>query len=258
MEVAGAKSIKFTVPSGFEITIREQTGDDDEIMSKSSSLTDGSAVNKLASAIIIDSSLELKRFSPDDIKLWKNNDKYYTLFKSRLLSHGTTMQYKHECSNKECRKENDYEEDLLQYDRDLSKAPEIIAEGETQFKYKIASYPNGAELRHDFTTSSNKKLRYTYLNGESELKQLALNKDAISKNTEFILRNLEWQVQDKWAKVTNFKAFSSTDMREIRNELRKNDYPFEAISEVTCPFCKTTDKISLMASPAFFFPGETL
>lgn len=249
------KVLKFTTPSKFEVTIREQTGEDDEIISRLKNASDGSSVNKFAASIIVETSLDIKKPTPNDILKWKNKDKYYTLFKSRIFSLGDTITYKHACSNADCKRENDFEEDLLQYDRDFSKDDLTSA---NDFKYQITPYPNGAESGHEFTISSGKKLRYLYLNGLSEKELLGMNKDNISKNTELTVRKLEWFNQDKWLTVTSFKSFSSREMVEIRESIKKNDQPFDAITEAECPYCKTVDKISLMTQPDFFFPGETL
>ncbi len=249
------KTSKFITPSKFEVTIREQTGDDDEIISRIKNASDGSSVNKFASSIILETSLDIKKPTPNDILKWKNKDKYYVLFKSRLLSLGTTITYKHTCSNSDCKKDNDFEEDLLQYDRDFSKDDTTSANG---FKYQVTPYPNGAELQHEFAISSGKKFRYTYLNGLSEKELLGMNKDNISKNTELTVRKLEWFDQDKWITLSSFKSFSSKEMVEIRESIKKNDEPFDAITEAECPYCKTVDRISLMVQADFFFPGETL
>ena len=252
MENILGKTSKFKTPSGFEITIREQTGEDDEVISKMKNNNDGSAINKFVASIIVECSLYPgKKLTANEILKWKVRDKYYTLFKSRMFSLGEELIYKHKCSNINCNKESDYEEDLKPYDRDFS-LPE--QESKTDFKYQVIPYKNG-ELTAEFRLSSGKEIKYKYLSGLSEKKLLDFNKEEISKNTELVVREIELLIGDKWQLIENFKVFSAREMSEIRKHIKENDLPFEAISECQCPFCSTIDQISLMAQPDFFFPA---
>ena len=247
------KTLTFKTPSGFDVTIREQDGADDETISKLKNAMDGTAVNKLVSSIITD--YKGGRVTPETILKFKNRDKYYILFKSRVFSIGDSITYKHKCPNLECQKDTIYEEDLNQYDRDFSKPEE---ETKTDFPYQVQPYINADKLEEEIGLSSGKKVKYKYLNGESEKKLLAANKDEINKNTELLVRDIQWWHEDKFQPLMNFKVMSTKDMAEIRKHIKLHDSPFEAISEVRCPVCQTTDKISLMAQTDFFFPQEIL
>jgi len=248
-----SNTLTFKTPSGFDVTIREQNGEDDEIISKMKNSTDGSAVNKFLANII--TSHNGTKVTHEGIILWKNKDKYYTLLKSRIFSLGGTITYKHQCVNLECQKESTFEENLNLYDRDFSKP---LEESEIDFQYQVTPYVNGEKLEEELTLSSGKKIKYKYLNGESEKQLLAANKDEISKNTELLVRGIQWFHEEKWQLLLNFRSLSSKDMREIRENIKKFDLPFDAVSEVKCPFCQNRDKISLMAQADFFFPLETL
>ena len=251
-----SNTTKFKTPSLFEVTIREQDGNDDEIISKMKNATDGSAVNKFVASIIIDSSLNPgHRLTHNDILKWKNKDKYYVLFKSRIFSLGAELIYKYKCTKENCGKESTYEEDLSRYDRDFNKPDK---DTDTGFIGQVTAYPNGEQTQAELQLSSGKKIRYKYLNGLSEKKLLEMNKEEISKNTELVVRDIEWHFEEKWQKLSNFKVFTAREMGEIRKHIKENDLPFDAISECTCPFCHNTDRISLMAQPDFFFPAETL
>jgi len=247
------KTLTFKTPSKFEITIREQDGADDETISKLKNAMDGSAVNKLVASIITD--YKGKRVTPEDVLKFKNRDKYYILFKSRVFSIGDSITYKHKCSNPDCQKETTYEEDLKQYDRDFSKAD---TDTKTDFEYQVQPYLNGDKLEEELTLSSGKKVKYKYLNGESEKQMLASNKDEMTKNTELMVRDIQWFHEDKWQLLRNFKVMSPKDMAEIRRHIKLHDLTFEAISELKCPYCQTLDRVSLMAQPDFFFPQEIL
>jgi hypothetical protein len=243
----------FKTPSGFEVTIREQNGDDDDIISRMKDSLDGTAINNFISSIVVSSSIKPGgKLTPDDVINLKNRDKYYILLKSRIFSLGSEITYKHKCSNVTCGKETEYEEDLKPYDFDFSK-PDEKPSG---FKYQILPYKNGQSPEAEIKLSSGKKIRYTYLNGIGDKKLLELNKDDISKNTELLVRSIQCEINGKWQQLENFKFLTAREMSEIRKHVADNDTQFEAISEVICPFCKNIDHISLLTEPTFFFPLE--
>lgn len=248
------KTTSFKIPSGLEVTIREQDGGDDDIISKVKDATDGSAINKFVSGITLNHSGTPNNGKPsaNDVLKWKLRDKYYLMYKSRIFSLGSEILYTHECSNKECRKKNKYEEDLSIYDNDFDKP------SEDGFQYKVIPYVDGDKTQAEFSTQSGLQIRYKYLNGLAEKKLLGYNQDEISKNTELTIRDIEWFKDEKWQPLQNFKGVPARDMKDIRIHVNKNDSPFEAISECICPYCKTVDKISLLSLPDFFFPQETL
>lgn len=247
------KTLTFRLPSGFDVTIREQNGNDDDILSKVSNLKDGSSMGKFLSAIIIEPKLSM-----ETINNWKARDKYYAIFKSRVFSLGESVTFKHKCSNTNCGKETDWEEDLTQFDNDFMVEP-LKPEDEgykEPNKYQIQKYPNGDLPTHEINLSSGKKVRFTYKNGESERKLLDIKENDISKNTELLIRNLEFFDNLKWQKVQHFGLFNPKDMVEIRNNVKLFDSDWDAVAELNCPHCHNTDLISLVTQPTFFFPEE--
>lgn len=245
------KTLNFKTPSGMNVVIREQNGDDDEIISKMKNATDGSAVNKFIAAIVMDCNGHRPTY--ENILKWKVRDKYYVLLKSRIFSIGDNLIFKYKCINNDCGKETEYEENLNPYDRDFSKP---IDETNNDFDYQIQPYETGEASEIELLLSSGKKIKYELLNGNSEKMLLAANKDEISKNTELIVRSIQWYNEGKWQKLSNFRIMSPRDMKEIRSHINKHDLPFEAISELKCPYCKNSSKVSLLAQPDFFFPQE--
>lgn len=242
-------TLSFTTPSKFQVQIRETNGEDDETISKLKNAMDGTSIDKLLAGIILDNSKTKSRLSPEEIMKWRNNDRYYTIFKSRLFSLGSEITYSHKCTG--CGKTKDWDEDLTQYDRDFSKPDK---ESDNKFKYQVQPYPDD-KLEAEFSISSGKKFKYMYSNGEVEKSLLDIDKNEISMNTKLTVRKLSWWNEDKWMPLSSFRNFSSKEMTEIRKEVGKDDN-FEAVSECKCPSCGVTDKISLMLQPGFFFPGE--
>lgn len=249
---------EFVTPSKLHIVIREQNGEDEDVISKAKNLKDGNAIHYFLAGII--QTVNGAKVGSNYVENMRNRDKYYTLLKSRIFSLGETLTYHHRCSNPNCNKPQGkedplYEEDLSLYDKDFSdKAP---VDERPDFQYRIQPYI--AEGTHrELKLYSGKELRYKFLTGVEEKKVMQKDRDSMSKNSDIMLRELEWKNEnDQWQKVSHFGIFSSKEMTAIRKDIEKHDTPFEAISETTCPFCGTVDYISLLAQPDFFFPGET-
>lgn len=248
---------EFVSPSKLRILIREQNGEDEDIISKQSNLIKGDAIHFFLAGIVL--KVNDQKITSKEIENWRVRDKYYTLLKSRIFSLGADLNYRHRCSNPNCSKPEGqedplFEEDLNQYDRDFSDtAP---ADTRDEFKYRIEPYISDGTHR-EFKLSSGKEVRYKYLTGVEEKKVLQKDRNSLSKNSDIALRELEWKnEQDQWQKITHFGIFSSREMAQIRKDIEKHDMPWEAISETTCPYCNHVDYISLLAQPDFFFPGE--
>src|SRR5882757_6071304 len=138
---------EITLPSGKMVTIRESNGEDDGILSKIKSAQDGSNIyNYLANIILKDHDTQDKPLAADLME-WLSNDKYYLLFKQRIINLGPTFTFLHTCENKDCKKKSEYEEDLSILDGDLS-----------QKNYKstgdqVAPYPSGKNKQIEFVSS---------------------------------------------------------------------------------------------------------
>lgn len=248
---------EFVSPSKLKILIREQNGEDEDVISKQSNLMKGDAIHFFLAGIVL--QVNDKKISSKDIENWRNRDKYYTLLKSRMFSLGSELTYRHRCGNPNCTKPEGqedplYEEDLSLYDRDFSEtAP---ADTREDFKYRIEAYIQEGTHR-EFKLNSGKELRYKFMTGVEEKKILQKDRQSMSKNSDIMLRELEWKnEQDQWQKVSHFGIFSSREMAAIRKDIEKHDMPWEAISECKCPYCDHVDYISLLAQTDFFFPGE--
>lgn len=251
------QTMAFIAPNHSEIIIREQNGDDEDIISKNKNLLKGDSINFFLSGIIM--SIDGNKVSTADIVALRTKVKYHALLKSRIFSLGSELTYKHRCSNKDCSKpqgkeDPTYEEDLSLYDKDFSPTS---SDKRKDFKYRVSAYEKDAGLIGNLTTSRGKKLRYKFMTGVQEKVLLEMDKETVSKNTEITLRELEWEQENgEWRIVENFRDFNSKEMSEIRNHISENDMPFEAISECTCPYCGNVDYISLLMEKDFFFPGE--
>ena len=254
-------TLKVPMPSGFILTIREQNGEDDDVLSK---VTDNnnteSLHNFLAGIIIENSQLEKGKYTTaNDIKKWKLKDKYYLALKSRLHSLGPDITFDNPCKAKGCTHKTSYEEDLSKFDQDLSQP--IKKRGDEGYdEGLITTYPNKQETHRIITLASKKVIRYKYIDGIGENKVLEVSEDKLTKNIELRARSIELQKQagskEEWQKIENFKMFTAREMKEIRIDIKKNDGKFEMFSDLKCGKCNNVVTVPLIAFSNFFFPED--
>ena len=252
------KTLEFYAPSGFKVVIREQNGEDEDIISNTKKLLAGDAVHHFLAGII--QTIDDKKVSSKDVENLRTRDKFYIMLKSRMFSLGHIIQYSHQCSNPNCNKPDGakdpvFEEDLSLYDKDFS--PEAKEDKREDFKYRIEPYLNPHRTR-ELTLSTGKVFRYKHLTGAEEKKSLTISTENITKNQDILLREPHWLDTEttKFQPLQNFKMYSSREMAEIRKDIALHDLPFEVVSECKCPYCNNIDKISLVTQSDFFFPGE--
>jgi hypothetical protein len=251
------KTVSLITPSGYNVVIRQQTGEDDDTISNSGDAGDGTSFNKFIASIIVDSDITPSgRIMLEDVMKLKLCDKYFIIIASRIFSIGAVLKFTYKWSD--IKEPVAYEDDLSQYIWDYKEEFPYEPTHTRYFESRIQPHPFKKETQREFTINSGKKLRYTFLNGEGERYLVKLPSDVQSKNQELLARNLEWYVpgEEKWTKVQNFKFFSSLDMVEIRREITLNDPAVDLISELENPV--THDKIPypIVGTQDFFFPRE--
>jgi hypothetical protein len=248
-------------PSGRVVTIRETNGNDDETLSKLGDVNSGdNQFNFIADITLDDSSINGKP-TIEDIMNWPTNDRYYLLFKQRIINHGVEVKFNHECPNPDCkdpmtgdRSASDYIQDLSEFDSDLKnyKAPK-----KADPKQKIAPYPS-KEAIVEMSTSSHKKLRYKILTGVLEKRALDMPQSDHSQNTRLLLRELETFIEGQWIRLTTFHAIPSKEMGEIRGNIERLDPIFDPAVKCTCPKCKLRFDVGLFTIPSFYFPAPKM
>lgn len=247
------------LPSGRVVKIRETNGDDDEILSnREKALTGDSVMTFMANITEFDSEKGDKPLTTDILN-WPVSDRYYLLFKQRLINQGDILNFGFVCQSENCPSQingetiQELEEDLKQFDGDFSKE-----EYSPINLHQPKRYPNGMQKVVEFTTSSGKYIRYKILTGVLEKKQLAVPVDNHTKNLRLTSRELQYYTGDSWIIQLNFKAFSSREMSEIRKDVEKNDPLFDPMVRYTCPQCKTPYALPLLSIPSFYWPGEQI
>lgn len=255
-EVYGAVQTLIT-PSGFNVTIREQNGEDDDILSKPKDALDGTSIVKFVSGIVVDTDITDNGKMPLDVaRALKPCDKYFIVIASRIFSIGQMVKFSYQWEGDT--EPIEYEEDLGLYiwpHIGGEKFP-IIGD-EDYFKFRIAPHPHGKLMSREITLASQKVIRYKFMNGGGEKYLMNLQEGQYSVNAEIMARGLELKIGETFQKVQSFKSFTTTDMREIRNDISKNDPEVVLISELGHP--SDPNKLinyPIIASNDFFFPRE--
>lgn len=256
-ETLYGKRARFTLPSGYWVEIREQNGNDDDIISNRSTARDLTNFNILISSLILDTNLPMSvggKISADKVDEILIRDKYAIIFGSRIHSMGPQVKFTIEWP-KDQGGEQQYEEDLNNLWWDF-KEPRPEQGEENYQKDRIKPYPQNAYGQHTLVLSSGKELRYRYLDGKSEKELIKLPPEEMTRNAEIKARGLEQKMGDKWVKVVNFIFFSKKDMAELFKAIKENDPEFTGTTDIENP--KTGDIVaySIIQATDFFFPQE--
>lgn len=237
---------KVTVPSGKIWEIRETNGEDESNLSRVADAMNEENLNNFLANIIVGPERPLAA----DILNWPINDKYYLMFKQRILNLGAEFQFKDTDTTDRKKREVEYTEDLGIIDGDLSD-PEYRP-GPNQ----IFRYPEGDKTHIEFKTTFNNFYRFKILTGVEEQAAADIPKGQTDKNTPIVIRQLERHHNNKWERVYNFLKISSKEMVEIRAAIQKYDREFNPLISVTNPWTGADRSFPLFALPTFYFPGE--
>lgn len=238
------------LPSGKIVTIRETNGEDDGILSKIKNAKDNTHIYNFLANIIIKDHDTNDKVMASDIMDWLINDKYYLLFKQRIINLGSEFKMRHVCENETCKKQSDYTENLLEIDGDL---------GSKDYKpgpNQIAPYEFGKAREVEFTSSRKNKFKFDCLTGNLEKKDLDIPNGDKDVNNGLIARNVQVFENGTWIRLFNWGKFPSKEMVELRTFVYQKDKPFEPLVSFICDKCNTPYQVSLFYIPAFFFPEE--
>ena len=247
------RTLTFVAPSGYEYTIREQNGEDEDILTNPREMRNLLHLSRYISAIVMDSKPFGKLTFEKALEL-PLLDRYCILFNSRIFSIGNILEFSYEWTNvtNGVKHEVRYEEDLNNYLFDYSSVP---SDEEVNAKPHASPFfldPSILESGQEFTLSSGKVVRWKVATSNSEQYLFKLTDEKRTGNAEIMARGLELLVENKWEKVTNFKLFSVKDMAEIRRQIKTYDPPFLGVSDIMNPDTGEVVQYPVMAAPGFF------
>lgn len=255
-EVLYGKKKTLTLPSGFSVTIREQNGNDDDILSNADTAKDLTNIHIFLSSLILETDLPYAKngkLSANDIKKMLLRDKYFIMFASRIHSMGPEVRFKFNWG-KDNGGEIEYTDNLENFVWDYTK--ELPEEGtEDYYEHRIMPYPEDAHDKIELTLGSGKEIRFQFLNGFGE--QLMMKTLTPTKNTKLKARMLEQKIEGEWQKVENFMYFSKRDMIELNKIITEIDAEFTGITEIVHPQDSTNIiNYPIMQAHSFFYPEE--
>lgn len=239
-------TLTFTVPSGYKVTIREQNGEDDDVLSNAKHVQNGMTVINFLEGIILE--MDGKKPTKEDILRMRIRDRVVILLTTRIFSIGQIMTFEYDWQDGTPKVK--YEEDLSLFIWDYSKP---FPEGVSQ---RIKPYKEDKTFR-EISLSSGKVVKYDYYNAYTEnyLMDLPLEKQSINK--ELLARNLQLKLGGEWVIVQNFLTFSKSDMREIWMDINEYDEALRVSSEIHHPDKDGVSvKLHLMGMTDFFFPAR--
>jgi hypothetical protein len=258
MELSELRTLQFVAPSGHTFTIREQNGEDEEILSNPIEMRTLLHLSRFISAIVVDTDATTNhKLSMKDALNLPLLDRYCILFKSRIFSLGEIIEFNYEWTKPNGTKNSVlYEEDLNNFL--FENYGEVPSDDEMDSKPDaIPLYPDPAIVEgKEFTLDSGKKIRFKAATSNSEQYIFNLPENKRTRNSELVARDLMLEVEGKFEKVTNFRIFSVRDMNEIHKLVKIWDPAFLGLTEITNPDTNETEMYPIIGAPSFFFLME--
>ena len=257
-ELMYGKLKEIILPSGYTATIREQNGNDDDIISNQATARDLTNMNMFISSLVIETNLPFAvggKLSIDGVRNMLLRDKYFILFSSRIHSMGNEIKFTYDWGTEDGGI-IEYSDNLNNFVWDYSK-PMPESTDKSYYHYRIQPYDHSlAYKKQEFSLSSGKQIRFKFLDGHSELYLMKLPIDQQTKNTELKARELEQKIDGEWKTVENFMFFSKKDMAELHKLVNSLDPNFTGITELENPVSGEIIKFPIISAKDFFYPEE--
>ena len=251
------RTISFKSPSDHMFTIREQNGEDEDILSNPRDSKDLTNLTKFIAAIVVKTDFTNNgKLTVDDALNLPLLDRYCILLESRRFSLGDTLDITYNWLSENGKSTQvDYEELISNYLFDYGTVP---TEEEMEAKpFACPFYPSPDKLKERVVVlASGKVVAYDCMTGEGERYLLNLPEEKRTRNSELLARNLKLEVNGKFEKVQNFSNFSVRDMAEIRKEIATMDPLFQGLTKLDNPETGETIMFPIMASQSFFYLTE--
>lgn len=248
------RTFTFIAPSGHSFEIREQNGEDEEILSNQADARNLMNLTKFIAGIVVSTDFTTSgKLLVKDVLDLPLLDRYAILFQSRIFSLGNMITFEYTWSKDD---KVQYEQDLREFlFDDYSKAPteeELDAKPDA-----VPYYPNITQAKdNELKLSSGKIVQWDYLDGNGEIFLLNLPDNKKTRNSDLLARNLRLNVDGKFEKVTNFRLFSVKDMAEMRKGILSQDPIFQGLTDIENPSTGEVTKYPILAAPTFFYLTE--
>lgn len=259
------RTLAFTLPSGYSCEIREQNGEDEEILSNPSDVKTFMNLNKFVAGIVIKTDFTASgKLLVEDVLNLPLLDRAAIMMNSRIFSLGSELEFNHTWPRPQGSKDSGeciYTQDLKEFlFDDYSQVPteeELDSKPEAIPYYPRNDFSKKVQLKgYELELTSGKKVRWDLATVSSEIYLMKVGFENITRNKDLLARNLQLEVDGKWEKVQNFRLFSVKDMAEMRKEILSNDPSFTGLTDIEDPVTHEKSQVSVMAVPTFFYLTE--
>lgn len=249
------RTFSFISPAGYQYTIREQNGADEDILSNPVDAKDLTNLTKFISSIVVNTDFtSYGKLTLQDVDRLPLNDRYSIIFHSRIFSLGEEVEFEYDWGNQGG--VVNYSQNLKEFIfDDYSKIP---TDEELESKpHAIPYYPMTKKLTdYIVTLSSGKVVSFDLMNGLQERMLIKLPVEKQTRNSSLLARNLKLQVEGNFEKVTSFAIFTPKDMVELRKEILAMDPIFDGNTDIEHPSLGLKEKFPIMLTQTFFFLTE--
>lgn len=259
MEETQLRTFQFIAPSGYSYTIREENGEDEEILSNPADAKGLMNITKFISAIVVDTDYtKYGKLTTQDALNIPLLDRYTILFQSRIFSLGEEVEFQYTWPGETTPTyySQDLNEMILDYSGEITE--DMVNEKPNAipfYPYKEDCFAIGFK-GYEVTLKSGKHIKFDLMDGNAEKYLITMPMDKQTRNSDLLARNLRLLVGDKWERVERFHLFSIKDMAEIREIVSTIDPIFQGTTDIENPRTGEKAKYSIIGAPRFFFLTE--
>lgn len=246
----------FQGPTGFQYTIREQNGADDDVLSNPSEARSLKNLARFISGIVVSTDFTSNgKLTMDDVYTkMPLLDVYTILLRSRIHSLGNEIEFDYDWGKEHGGKVG-YTQDINEFLHDYSEVPEeevLLSKPDA-----IPFYPSCKDSKDlKIVTPSGKEVYFDLATLKAEAYRINLPLEKQTMNQELISRNLRVMVNDTKQVVRDFRMFSVADMKYIRNQVSLLDPVFKGDILIQNPSDPTMEvEVNIMGLRDFFYQG---
>ena len=231
-----AQTETVTLPSGVEATIREMTGQDEDLLMNEKLVKAGKAQHQLLGNLI--QELDGKKPGGQDVMQMWSADRAGVMLHARVLSFGPELESTHTCDNDDCKADIQVRLDHIIEDLVFRPPPED---------------PTG----FDVTLPSGRVATLRAMRGSDEARLIAARQKGELMTELIFTRLVDVEGMDDRNDIRRWlRAAPMRDRNALRKAMEKNEFGYQTQIDITCPVCNTEQRVDVLSLRDFFFPGS--
>lgn len=220
---------EIVLPSGRKVTILETTGKQESLLQIGKREVQA-RLNEFFAGVTENLDGKPGPTAPKAFEQMLQEDRSYILLQTRILSHGSIIEYHHACP--QCKAQDVYEIDL----------EEVVA--------KTKPYPEG-DKREFSVKFKEGEIWFELPTGATQAKIEAL--DQIDINSKLNCMRL-WEATDAGKFPVSLENLKSRHIAELRKAVRAKEANLDEIALIQCRKCNTGARVNVIANLDFLFP----